>query len=483
MLTLVFSLTLYYAVTFKVTKIKPNYVIGATLAAPLTCHTEDFVDSYRTALAGDLSSLRGMLSSKCRISTPVVSDRTGLLTGLTEFSKFFLAPEFLVEDSCADPGRHSLSITAQLSFNYPLPWRPRVIIPTTMCITFSEDSTQVLEIDEKWEVSLSAIFYQQVLPRGWDVWHVFSSPSPEYPPVRTLARLNRVSIVELPATIMAETTWTGLAKYEGPPMLAVPGFSLFGTLSSAQARREGYHTSLPVEVLTGKFQCPSSGLTKKATTWRYHVPTALQRGVLPQATTEEVTILQGDSLLKSDPEDDEIMPPTSSTEGSAREMDHVEYLVGYENLSVMKQSSGGAVRGGGCKLTREMMEEYEAHQEVCFRYRRLPRRLVAQVSVRGEVDAGSISEAVKEIKAAVEDGVVRVQGRRVRLRRGTAEARTHTMPMRADGTVLKPQFGLQQWHIKACFDKKGEPAMAVYEMQYGLPSTTLFLDVELDEEQ
>jgi hypothetical protein len=57
------------------------------------------------------------------------------------------------------------------------------------------------------------------------------------------------------------------------------------------------------------------------------------------------------------------------------------------------------------------------------------------------------------------------------------------MPLLSDGTVLNPQFGLQQWHIKACFDKKGEPAMAVYEMQYGLPSTTLFLDVELDEEQ
>jgi hypothetical protein len=102
------------------------------------------------------------------------------------------------------------------------------------------------------------------------------------------------------------------------------------------------------------------------------------------------------------------------------------------------------------------------------------------VVVQGEVDAQSISQAIKTIQSTLQNGVVRVAGRRAGLR-GDAPVAS-TLPLLPDGTVMKPQFALQQWYIKSCFNNKGEPAMAVYEMQYGLSSTTLFLEVELEGE-
>ena len=42
-----------------------------------------------------------------------------------------------------------------------------------------------------------------------------------------------------------------------------------------------------------------------------------------------------------------------------------------------------------------------------------------------------------------------------------------------------PLLGLQLWSCKACFNMKGEPAMAVYEMQYGYRLTTVQVELEM----
>lgn len=45
----------------------------------------------------------------------------------------------------------------------------------------------------------------------------------------------------------------------------------------------------------------------------------------------------------------------------------------------------------------------------------------------------------------------------------------------------EPLFTLQTSITKCAFNSRGEPAMAVYEMQYGFRETAVMIDVEIDE--
>jgi hypothetical protein len=201
--------------------------------------------------------LESLLSTKCRIKSPIFDDKAALLTGMKDFSNFFIDPEFMVENQIED--NRGLTVIGKVSFTYPLPWRPRVIVPINIKAVLDEEGL-VTTMHEKWDVSFAAIFFKQILPRFWDAWHLFSSVSPEYPPIKTLCKRGRVSIVRLPSTMMVETSWYGLAQYEGPPIMAVPGFCWFGALpSSSQAGRQLYQASLPVEVLASKFTSPMTG--------------------------------------------------------------------------------------------------------------------------------------------------------------------------------------------------------------------------------
>ena len=109
-----------------------------------------------------------------------------------------------------------------------LPWRPRIIVPGRVTLTADADNTSILSVVEEWEVTIPQIIAKQALPRLWDIWHIFSTPCPEFAPSKVLGREGRVSFVEMPPSIALEATWTGPAKYPGPPLLTIPGFSLFG---------------------------------------------------------------------------------------------------------------------------------------------------------------------------------------------------------------------------------------------------------------
>jgi hypothetical protein len=92
------------------------------------------------------------------------------------------------------------------------------------------------------------------------------------------------------------------------------------------------------------------------------------------------------------------------------------------------------------------------------------------VDVTGEATPEKISEALKQIRAAVAADGGKVLGKEVRLRNRSFDEPS-TDP-------AQPLLGLQLWSCKACFNMKGEPAMAVYEMQYGYRKTTVQVELE-----
>jgi hypothetical protein len=108
------------------------------------------------------------------------------------------------------------------------------------------------------------------------------------------------------------------------------------------------------------------------------------------------------------------------------------------------------------------MREFEALEAKSYRYTQsVGRRLVAAMDLFGEIDSDKISGAIRDIKRAVDgnDGKGKIPSLRVKAGNDNA-------------------FGLLQWGNKICFNLKGEPSMAIYEMQYNYRKTTVFIEME-----
>ena len=148
-------------------------------------------------------------------------------------------------------------------------------------LTANGDATHVTSVEEDWEVTL-ADHNQAGISRLWDIWHIFSTPCPEYPPYKELGREGKVTFVELPSSIAVEATWTGPAKFPGPPLLAMPGFSLFGALRTSRPNRDPFQCTLPVESASDTFvNDDSEGM--KRNTFTMHVPSQLHAQVAAYA--------------------------------------------------------------------------------------------------------------------------------------------------------------------------------------------------------
>ena len=212
--------------------------------------TEQFIEAWRNGLQGDQILLNTMVKPSTRWENPFVATGKELIEGLIQFSGFFGEPSLTVFNVISKSSRQ-IEISYHLSFWYPVGWRPRIIIPGKALVTISDDLRSIQSVQESWDVSVTDIALKQFLPRWWDVLHVFSSPSPEYPPIKTIASVGKVNFVELPKTVVVEVRWSGSAKFPGPPLLAVPGFSLFGYLKTSNPNRDPFYTSLPVEVQSG----------------------------------------------------------------------------------------------------------------------------------------------------------------------------------------------------------------------------------------
>ena len=385
----------------------------------------------------------------------MVSNILEMKKGMAQFSDFF-SEQALTVFKIVETSPRQYKVYYQISFWYPILWRPRIIIPGTALIQLSPNGSSISSIQETWDISITDIFLKQLPVRFWDLWNSFSTPSPEYPPMRTLAQVGKVSFVEMPQTVAMEIRWSGPAKYPGPPLLALPGFGLFGFLRTSRPNRDPFYTILPVEVQSGRYMDKNLNEEFKRSSWILHVPTHLQSKIYAQALKETVYPI-------SDDEEEE----------SADDLvDEVDYQVGQENSNIMKSATGGAFRGN-VTFDEELMRDFESKERKEYVYRILPKRIIAQVDVRGEAAPEKISAALAEIKDVVREHSQRVLGRsgvKMRMRDFDAEAGVEGVPL----------LGLQLWSCKACFNEQAQPAMGAYELQYNSRLTRVFVELVID---
>ena len=414
-----------------------------------------FISSWQSAVKGDVEPIRRVMASEAKWDSPIGSTAEDIRKGFQLYSSFFLEPALTVF-STKNTNGNIYEIEYQLSFWYPMPWRPRIIIPGRARIEISPENRMVTSVEERWTVSLADVFLRQFPPRFWDLWNSFSTPAPEYPPIKELARVGRVTFSELPQTVAIELRWSGAAKYPGPPLLTLPGFGLFGDLRTSRPNRDQLFTVLPVEVQSARFFTPERDEEMKQTSWILHVPTSLQTKVLDLAISGKVFPIS-DNRDEVEEEDDLV--------------DQTDYVVGLENVNIMKSATGGILRAN-VPLNATVIRDFEAKERKEYLYRILPRRLVAEVGITGEATPEKISAALSELKETVVRDAERVIGRRVMMRQRDLGSKPQL-----GGS---PQLGLQLWGCKACFNARGEPAMGVYELQYGSRLTKVFVELTVD---
>lgn len=419
---------------------------------------ETFIRAWREALQGKKGLLEDIMFSESKWDNAYVSTTTEYFDAVEKFSNFFGEPSLQVFN-IDDQGSNRILLDYQISFWYPLPWRPRIILPGKAAVTFTKDRQKIVSVVERWEKPFQTIL-NQMLPRLWDIWHVFCSPSPEYPPRSVLETVGKVAFVELPETVNIEVRWSCDAKFPGPPLSVLPGFSLFGELRTSKPNRDPFYTVLPVEVNAGRSTCPDTGLTRKVSTWLFHVPTSMHQHVWDKALAQTVFPIAKEKRGASEGFDDKV--------------EAADYQVGAtifkENISIMKSVTNGALRGN-VDIDYNILREFEESEKKEYYYKISPKRYVAEVSISGEVTQEKISDALKTIKSVVLEHGSRVLGRTVNMR----SRDLLTQPPSVDNE--SPMVGLQLWNCKGCFNGKGEPAMAIYEIQYGIGSTKVYVEL------
>lgn len=437
--------------------------VEATELASSASQQEPLLSSLRLAWIEALQN--GELTEMNKLMSPI--KWTSPVAGKTEeeikdsarqFSEFFSEPNVMFFGT-KDIDDSTFTTRFQLSFWYPTPWRPRIIIPGELIVK-KDGKDRILSVEEKWDLSLADIFAQQMLPRFWDMWHSFSSPTPEYPPIKTLGTAGKVKFEEMPETMVIDIVWQGLASLPGPPLLALPGFALFGFLKTSRPNRDPYYTVLPVEVESGKFM-NSEGRAFKQSSWTMHVPTSLQGVVLDKVASGELHEIGKTSLLT----DEDTMDSESDLEAE------VDYQVGLENIDVMK-SIKGASRGQGVDFDETIMKSFEEAESISYRYKIIPKRILATIEIKGDPTSAKISEQLKELKKTISTESSNLFGKQVYMKSLDVKD--------TDGTSdSSPKFGIQMWNCKGGFNNKAEPAMAVYEMQYGYRSTKVYIELEM----
>jgi hypothetical protein len=189
----------------------------------------------------EVYALEELLENNGSWLNPFISSIAEAREGLQKFANFFSETSIvLFEHRILSPD--TVEIIYQLSFWYPLPWRPRIIIPATAVLKLSPRTTltpspilsssstnshsipttptlarKITSVTERWEVSPFDIFVKQMPPRLWDLWHALASPIPEYPPIKEVAKAGNVRMLELPHSICVEVHWSGAAKVRMSP--------------------------------------------------------------------------------------------------------------------------------------------------------------------------------------------------------------------------------------------------------------------------
>lgn len=468
------------------------------------CQAIKFIGNLQRAfIEKDSNLLLSTLSTQCKWSSPLVSDLQELKDELPKFMSFFGDPRLQIFNMTFSPIDNTLIISYQLSMWWPMPWRPRIIIPGTASVVF--DGNTVKEVVSTWSTSPLQILTQQFPPRIWDMYSVFASPTPEYPPVQKLDfTYQKVKFLRLPQTVSHRVTWTAPAKFRGPPITVVPDFVLTGIVPNT-ARGESpanpLQATLPVDVQSSRFMYNEREF--KMSTWRFHVPTALQSVLAEKIRYNWSQVDEGDTLLQlADNDADKGLPEKAQqeereeeTEAGSLSEDRV-IVSGKENLSLLQSVKNGAMRGvlpttvksNMNFLSKEEMIDFEANQHVRRSLQVEPERIVAAVDIRGEIDANKINQALKMINQAVNAAPCNTRYR-IKKQQQQQPAAMDDDALTSEIKSLFPNdcssirnvqslFGLRLGATKMCFDHTGEPAMAVYELQYGWRLFTVTVDLE-----
>lgn len=163
--------------------------------SPLLDTTNKFISAWRNGLQGNQIDLKEIIDKKIKWENPFVTNSNELMEGLSQFSSFFSEPSLTVFNiKLSETNINQVEISYYLSFWYPMAWKPRIIIPSTAIITLNNEQNKVISVHEKWEISMGEVFTKQLLPRFWDIWHCFCSPSPEYPPIKTISKVIYINV-------------------------------------------------------------------------------------------------------------------------------------------------------------------------------------------------------------------------------------------------------------------------------------------------
>ena len=444
--------------------------------SPLEKMSDNFVEAWLKGFEGKLGPMKALMpDEQAPWVSPVANTNGDMKSQFINFADFFLEPALTIFNRRIDENGYKIILDYQLSFWYPLPWRPRIIVPGKAIITTNTDATRVLGVSEEWETTIPKILLKQAFPRLWDIWHIFSTPGPEYPPILKLGNEGKVVFSLLPPSIALEATWTGPAKFPGPPLLTMPGFALFGELRTSRPNRDKFYCTMPVESCSDTFVDETNGIKMKKNTFMMHVPSALHNVVAKRVETGEAfTLLTNEQQQRrngaaAEEQDDEAY--TSDVQVGISD----EKLSNLENISLMKSVTGGNARGQ-YDVNQEIVEEFVASEHLAYRYRSLPRRVMAQVAVKGEVTSEKVKRAVEEIKKAVQvgGGSIDIPGLE---REGSSSGTRYSLRTKGGGDSASPLVGFQMYSTKACFNMQGEPAMAIYEIQFDKRETNVQVEL------
>lgn len=444
-----------------------------------------FISAWRSALKGNQEGLVKLLAPKAVWDNPLSSSATEYLDALKNFPGFFSEPGLTVT-GVRRVSDSQVEAELLLSFWYPTIWRPRITIPTKALITFAPSTSpstpvRVISVKETWAWSVPELALKQLVPRAWDVFHLFTTPVPEQPQYRVLGSAGLVEFVEVPPSVVMEVRWRGPANITGPPLQVLPDLALFGELETSKRGREPFDSTLPPEVRSARYTCARTGRAMKESVWTMLVPSHLHEAAIaaslgPSAASGQLPLSEMLQQLQNPVFRPLKLRTISEEEASAadeREDDQAaesDYQVGLESLSVMKGLEKGSLRGN-FDIDYALVEQMQRSEEAEYALRLSPRRLIAQTTVFGTADADKIKKAFQTVKDAV----------------ATSAAATLRTPMRMRGHESAADssagggnawLGLGLHGTKVCFNARGEPGMAVYEIQFGARQTKVFAELE-----
>eukprot|EP01035_Chromulina_nebulosa_P020548 gene20548-26649_t len=346
-----------------------------------------------------------------------------------------------------------------------MPWRPRIVIPGKAIIKLTTDLQSIHSIQEQWKFSPFQLITNQFFPRWWDLWHVFSSPAPEKVLSNVISKINNVKIIEIPEQILCEVEWKGLAKYPGPPLTILPGFSLFGDLVTSKPKRDPFYAVLPVNVKSSRF-VDVNGISMKRSIWQFSVPSSCLDQIINSKTLNSETEIVYNDMGRGELILDDYETSKEQEEASVKP-DYVTGFDNMENANLMKRVTRLADRGKEIEFNDELLDEFDKYEKKSYSYKVEPKRFIATVDISGDVTSEKLSKAIKTIKSSInENTIINVNSYRLKL---------------SENALKDNVVGLSLGYVKVCFNSNGEPAMAVYEMQYNSRVTNVYLDLQLVE--